>query len=174
MCVRVGFNSGIKCVKNQRIVIAVSDNKGDNPAVIQIQNGTEINLVYGCSFIPLKLSHICQPLLIGHSGMELAVQPVLRDVLGIGGLPGTAVVLVLNSRLDIQTAADAKYSLFINIQLVIVGQIILDPAVALIRAFSMDLLHKFRNLLIFLFSGALSAADPAVVCCSGYAEHTTR
>ena len=47
MCVRVGFNSGIKCVKNQRIVIAVSDNKGDNPAVIQIQNGTEINLVYG-------------------------------------------------------------------------------------------------------------------------------
>ena len=84
------------------------------------------------SFVPLKLRHICQPLLIGHTCMELTVQPVFRDVLRISGLSGAAVVLVLNGGLDIQTAADTKYTLFIYIRLVVMGQIVFDTALAFV------------------------------------------
>ena len=64
--------------------------------------------------------------------MELTVQTVFRDVLRISGLSGAAVVLVLNGGLDIQTAADTKYTLFIYIRLVVMGQIVFDTALAFV------------------------------------------
>ena len=42
-------------------------------------------------------------------------------------------VLVLNGGLNIQTAANAKHSLLIHIQLVVVGQIVLNTAIAFVR-----------------------------------------
>ena len=74
--------------------------------------------------------------------MELAVQQVFCNVLWVGCLSGTPIILVLNCGFDVQTATDAKHSLLIHIHLVVVGQIIFDPAVALIRTFFMDLLHN--------------------------------
>ena len=98
--------------------------------------------------------------------MELPVQPVLCDMLRIGSLPGTAIVLVLNSRLDIQAAANTKHPLLIYIQFVVVCQIVLDPAISFVRIFSMYLLHDFCDLLVFQLSAALFSAQPAVVGCS--------
>ena len=81
------------------------------------------------SFVPLEFGNIRQPLLIGHTGVKLPVQPIPGYVLWIGGLPCAAVVLVLNGGLNIQTAADTKYSFLVHIQVVVVYQIVFDTAV---------------------------------------------
>jgi hypothetical protein len=57
---------------------------------------------------------------------------------------------------------------------VVMGQIVLDTAVAFIRTFRMDLLHNLSDLLVFQLSGTLFAAEPAVVSCSGYPKYFTR
>ena len=139
VCVRVGLNSSIQCVKYKRIIVAVTDNVSNDPAVIQIQNRTQIHLVYNRSFVPLKLCYIGQPLLIGHSCMKLSVQPILCDVLRIGSLSGAAIVLVLNGRLDIQAATNTQHPFLVHIQLMVMGQLVLDPPVALVWILSMDL-----------------------------------
>ena len=145
----IGFNSGIQGIKYKGIIVAVADNKCDDSAVIQVKDGAEIQLVYIGSFVPLKLCYICQPLFIGHTCVELTVKPVLCNVLGISSLPCTAVILVLNGGLNIQSAENTKHSLLVHIQLVVVCQIVLDTAVTFIRVLCMDLLHNFCNLFVF-------------------------
>ena len=95
-------------------------------------------------------------------------------MLWIGSLSGTTVVFVLNGRLNIQTAANTKYALFVHIQIMVVCQIILDTAVTLVRILGMDLLYNFCDLLVFQLSGTLFAAKPTVVCGSGHTEHIAR
>ena len=95
------------------------------------------------------------------------------DVLGVSGLSGAAVVLVLNGRFYIQAAANAKHSLFVYIHLVVVYQIILNPAVTLIWVLRMYLFHNFCNLLIFQLSGALFATKPTIIGCSGHPQQFT-
>lgn len=129
--------------------------------------------MYSRTLVPLKLGYIGQPLLIGHTCMELTVQPVFRDVLGISGLSGAAVVLVLNGRFYIQAAANTKYSLFVYIHLVVVYQIILNTAVTLIWVLCMYLFHNFCNLLVFQLSGALFTTQPAVIGCPGNSRYGT-
>lgn len=94
-------------------------------------------------------------------------------MLGIGGLSGTAIVLVLNGGLDIQTAADTEHPLFIHIQLVVMGQIILDPAVSFVRILCMDPFHNLGKLLVFQLSGTLLSTEPAVIGRSGHAKYST-
>ena len=77
---------------------------------------------------------------------------------------------VLNGGLDIQAAADPQYPFLVHIQSVVMGQIVLDTAVAFVRTFRMDLLHNLSDLLIFQLSGTLFAADPTVVGGSGHAK----
>ena len=170
MCGRVRFYSGIQGVEYKRIIIAVTNDKCNNSTVIQIQDGTQIHLVYSNTFIPLKLCHIRQPLLIRHTGMELTIQPVLCNVLWVGSLPCAAVILVLDGGLNVQTAANTKNSLFIHIQFVVVSQIILNTAVTFVGILGVDLLHNLRNLLIFQLSATLFTTKPAVVCCSGHTK----
>ena len=173
MRVWIGFHSCVQRVKYQGIVVMVADDVSNDSVVIQVKYRAEIHLIYIRSFVPLELCHIRQPLLIRHIGMELPVQPILCVILRIGSLPGTAVVLVLNGGLDIQAAADAQYPFLVHIYLVVMSQIILDPAVAFVRILCMNLLHKFRNLLVFQLPGALFAAKPAVVGRSGHAQLLT-
>ena len=85
----------------------------------------------------------------------------------------TAIVLVLNGRFDIQAAADTKYPLLVHIQLVVMGQIVPDATVTLVGTFCMDLLHNLSDLLIFQFSVALSATEPAIVGRSGHSQYCT-
>ena len=115
MRIWIRFNGSIQSIKYQRIIVAVPDNECNDSAVVQIKDRTEIHLVYNRAFVPLEFCHICQPLLVGHAGMELAVQPVLCNMLRIGSLSGTAIVLVLNGRLDIQATANTQHSLLIYI-----------------------------------------------------------
>ncbi len=102
--------------------------------------------------------------------MKLPIQPVFCYMLRIRCLSCTAVILVLNGGLDIQAAADPQYPFLVHIQSVVMGQIVLDTAVAFVRTFRMDLLHNLSNLLVFQLSGTLFAADPTVVGGSGHAK----
>ena len=63
----------VKGLENKRVVVSASDNERDNAPVIQVQNGTQIHPVRLGSFIPLELSYIGQPLLVGGLGMEVSV-----------------------------------------------------------------------------------------------------
>ena len=82
--------------------------------------------------------------------MELPVQPVLCDMLRIGSLPGTDSVLVLNSRLDIQAAANTKHPLLIYIQFAVVCQIVLDPAISFLPLAPAFAILIFSSALILL------------------------
>ena len=106
--------------------------------------------------------------------MELTVQPVLCDMLWIRGLPGTTVVLVLNGGLYIQTTANPEYPFLIYIQIVVMSQIVLDPAVAFVWILCMYLFHKLCEFLVFNLSGTLLAAEPTIVTCSGHSQDSTR
>jgi len=174
MGIWIGFNSGIQGVEYERIIIAVTNNKGNDSAVVQIKDCAKVQLAYIGTFVPLKLCHICQLLLIGHTCVKLAVQPVLGDVLRIGSLSGTAIVLVFNGRLDIQATANAQHPFLIHIQLVVVGQVVLDATVAFVRIPCMDLLHNLSDYLVFQLSGTLFATEPSVVGCSRHAKQIAR
>ena len=174
MCVRIGFNGRIQSVKYQRIIVAVTDDIRNDSAVIQIEDCAEVQFVHRGAFVPLELCYIGQPLLVGRTCVKLPVQPILRYVLRIGGLPRTAVILVLNGGLNIQTAANTKHSLLIHIQVVIMYQVVLDTAITFVWILGMDLLYDLRNPLVFQFSGTLFATDPAVIGRSGHSQYGTR
>ena len=96
MSIRVGLNSLVKGFVDERIVIAITDHIGHDTPVAEVKDGTKIDLVYRNSLIPLELSHISQPFLVGLFCMELAVQKVLRNILGVLGLPSASTVSVLD------------------------------------------------------------------------------
>lgn len=131
----------VKGLKYQRIIVSVPNDKGHDTPVIEVQDGTEIDLVDFNSLIPLKLSHIGQPLLVGAIRIELAVQKVLRYILWVPGLPGAAVTGVLDRRFDTPGPADTQHSLIVDMDTLIMAQIVIDPAVALIRAFRVNMLY---------------------------------
>ena len=57
----IGFHGPVKGLKDQGIIVTVTDHKGNNTTVIEIQDGTEIDLVYLDAFIPFELCYIGQP-----------------------------------------------------------------------------------------------------------------
>ena len=59
-----------ECVKHQRIVIGISDHIADNSSVIQIQDGTEIYLLYLNANIVLEFRNIGQPFRLGLSALN--------------------------------------------------------------------------------------------------------
>ena len=72
-CIRVCGNCCPKCVKHQRIVIGITNHIADNPSVIQIQDSTEIYLLYLNANIVLEFSNIGQPFLVGFICFEVPV-----------------------------------------------------------------------------------------------------
>ena len=54
MSVRIGFNRTVKRLENQRVVISVIHHISNNTTVIEIKNGTEIDLVYLDPLIPFS------------------------------------------------------------------------------------------------------------------------
>lgn len=77
VAVKDGMGIGIfcdglsECVKDERIVITVADNIGNNASVIQVQYGAEIEFVDDRSFIPFELCYICEPYLIRSVCMKM-------------------------------------------------------------------------------------------------------
>ena len=74
MCIGICFNRCSECVKHQRIVIVIPDYIADNPSVIQIQDGTEIYLLYLNANVVLEFSNICEPFLVGFICFEFPIQ----------------------------------------------------------------------------------------------------
>lgn len=85
-------NSFIKRIKNQLVVIPVTNNIADNSPVTQIEDRAQIELVDNRAFIPLKLCHIGQPLFIWPSCPELPVQKILCCYLWVGSVFGAALL----------------------------------------------------------------------------------
>ena len=98
MGIRVGLNSLVKGFVDKRVIIMFTECIGHDTPVIQIQNGAQVKLVYRNSFVPFELRYIGQPFFVGFVRIELAVQDILRNVLGILSTPGTAAVIVFYCR----------------------------------------------------------------------------
>lgn len=135
MSVRISLNSLVKGLEYQRVIVTFANDIDYNTPIINIQNGAEIDLVYFRSLIPLELCHIGQPFFVGLFRMELAIQQVFSQMLGILGSSGTAVVAVLHGRPNISGPANTQYSLIIDMDSIVVAQVVVEPPIALIWTF---------------------------------------
>ena len=72
--VRIGFYSSSECVEHNRIVVVLANYIRDNASVIQVKNGTQIDLVDFRTFISFELRNICQPFFIRLLRMKISVQ----------------------------------------------------------------------------------------------------
>ena len=79
----------------------------------------------------------------------------------------TAMIRILNRRLNALCPANPQNTLVIDIYVMIAFQIVTNAAVALVRRFFVNLLNDLCNL--FIFSGAIADAPgrPPVISCSG-------
>ncbi len=153
MRVWIGLHCLVEGLEHQRIVVALADDVSDNAPVAEIQNGAEVKLVCLNALIPLELGDVGEPLFIRLVCVELAVEYILRDILRIPRPPGAAVTVVLDGGLDTIGAADAKDALVVDMDIVVVSQLVVDPTISLIWAFHVDLLYLFGKYLILYGSG---------------------
>jgi len=102
--------------------------------------------------------------------VELAVQKVFCCILWILRLPGTAVAGILDGRFDILGPADSQHSLVIDMYVLIMVQLVVDPAVAHIRVLCVDLLDFLCQRLILCCPAAEFAGGPLVVSGTGDME----
>lgn len=173
MGIGVGFHSLVKGFVDKRVVIVLAEDIGHDPPVVQVQDGAQIELVYRNSLIPLEFRHIGEPFLIGLVRVELAVQDVFRNILGILGPPGAALVFVLDGGFDILGPADAQHALVIDMDAIVVAKVVIEPPVPLIRALLMDLLNRVSQTFIFLSPAAQFPGDPFMVGRAGHMEQFT-
>ena len=124
----------------------------------------------GSTFVPLEFGYIGKPLFVWLVRMELAVQDVLRNILGVLSPPGAALVGVLDGRLDIPGPADAQHALVIDMDAMVVAKFIIESPITLVRALLMDLLDLVGQTLILLGPAAQLPASPFVVGGAGHME----
>lgn len=165
MSVRIGFHGPVKGLKNQGVVIPATYHKGNNTTVIEIQDRTEIDLVYLKALIPFELCYICKPFLIWLVRMEVSVKDIFGYVLWILCPYCAAVVIVLDGGLDALSPADAENALVVHMNMFVVTQVVIDAAVTFIRAFHIDLLNFLRKLLVLYCSDASFPGCPTMVSC---------
>jgi len=173
MRVRVCGNCCPECVKHQRIVIGISDHIADNSSVIQIQNGTEIYLLYLNANVVLEFSNISQPFLVRPVRFKFPVQQIVCQIIRISTLPGTAVVAVLNRGLNPAAPADPKHPLVIHMGVVVPIQFILESAVSHLRMLLVNILNQISNALILNGPGGQFACCPPVISCPGNLQYPT-
>ena len=174
MCIRVCLYCTVKGLKNQWIIIPVTDYIGNDTAVVEVQNGAEIDLVHRNPLIPLEFCHICEPLFIGLIRTKIPVQQILGYKLRILCLSGAAAVVILNGGLNAFGTANSENTLVVHMNVMIMAELVIDAPVALIRALHVDLLDLLRNLLVFLCPGALLSGHPTMVGCSRNMQQLTR
>jgi len=131
MCIWIRCDSNIKCIKDKSIVITISDDIGNNTAVIEIENSTQIKPVNGRTDIILEFCYIRNPFFIWLTCLELTTQMVLCGVLGRTSSDRT-VISVLNGRFDIQRTADPQDAPIAYSHPIIVCDIILNPAISFV------------------------------------------
>ena len=171
--IRVFCHCLLECIEHQGIVIAVTNHIRDNPAVIQVENRAQVELVDFNTLIPLEFCYICKPLGIGLGCIKIPVQDVLCQVLWISSVACTAVATVLNSGLDALYSANAQYSFVVHMNTVIVFQVVPDAPVAFIWAFCVDLLDLLCKLLVVSTTFAQLSGKPCIIGGTGYMEIRT-
>ena len=142
----------IKCIIYQRVVVVVSDDIGNDTSVIEIKNGTEIDLVFFAILVPLELRNIRQPFLIRLVCMEVPVKNIFCQILRILCIPGTAVVCILDGGLYVTAATDPQSTLVADSDIMIPFQIVSNASVTFVRAVRMDLFGEIRNALVLFLS----------------------
>ena len=163
MCVRIGLNRLVEGFENQRIVVALTKHIGHDAPVTEIQNGAQIEFVNLSSLIPLEFCYIGEPLLVGLCSMELPVQKIFGKILRILRLPGASTVIVFHGRSYISGSADAEHPLVIDVDTMVMAQIVIEPPVALIWAFLVDLFNLVRKAFVLRSSPAQFSGSPFVV-----------
>lgn len=172
MRVRIGFYGLVKGLVHKRVIVAFAEHIGHDTPVTKVKNGAEIEFVYGNALVPFELRHIGQPFFIGLVRVKLAVQKILCNVLWVLSPPGAAVAGVLNGRLDIPGPADAQYTLIVHMDAVVVAQVIIEPAVALIRTFFVDFFYDTGQALVLCCSVAQFPGSPLVVSRTGHMKQS--
>ena len=145
MRVRIGFHSLIKGLENQRIVIAFAEHIGHDAPVAKVEDGAQIEFLYLHTLEPLEFGHIGEPLLIGLCGIKLPIQKVFGKILRVLRSPRAAMVVVLDRGTDISDPADAEHPLVVDMDAAVMAQIVVEPPVALIRTFGVELFELFRK-----------------------------
>ena len=163
MRVRIGFHSLIKGLENQRIVIAFAEHIGHNAPIAKVEDGAQIELLYLHTLKPLEFGHIGKPLFIGLCGIKLPVQKVFGKILRVLRSPRAAMVVVLDRGTDISGPADAEHPLAVDMDAAVMAQIVVEPPIALIRTFRMELFELLRKLLILRSPPAQLPGSPSVV-----------
>ena len=90
------------------------------------------------ALVPLKLGYIREPLLVGHSCMEVTVQDVFCQILWIFCVTSTAVVAVLNGGFNFSDLANTQNAFDVYMNVLVMLQVIPDAAVALVWAFHVN------------------------------------
>ena len=163
MRVRIGFYSLIKGLENQRIIVALTEHIGHDTPVAKVENGAQIEFVHLSSLIPLEFCYIGKPLLVWLLCIKLPVQKVLSKILWVLCMSGAATVVIFHGRADISGPADAEHPFVIDMDTVVMTQIVIEPPVALIRTFLVDLLDRIRKTFILCGPPTRLAGDPSVV-----------
>ena len=173
MSIGIGLYGSVEGFENQRIVISITYHIGDNTTVIEVENGTKIDLVYFNVLIPFELCYIGEPFLVWLVRMEVAIKEMFSYILRILCSSRAAVVIVLDGGLDALGPADAKNALVVHMNMLIVPKVVIDAAVALIRTLHVDLLDPLCQLFVLHSPGALLPGRPAKVCGSGNMQQLT-
>ena len=163
MSIGVVLHCVLKGLKHQRIVVAVTNHVTDDSAVIEVQNGAKIYLVYLNALIPFEFRYVGKPFFIRFIRIELSVEQILGYVLWALCLPGAAAVAVLDRGTDVSDPADAEHSLVIDIDAVVMTQVVIEPSVTLIRTFLMDLLNRICETFILRSPLTQLAGGPFVI-----------
>ena len=170
MGIRISFHCLIKCLVDEGIVITLTQRIGHDTPVTEIQNGTQIELMYLKALIPFELRYIGQPFLIRLCGVKLAIQKVFSNILRVLSLPGAAMAIIFHSRSYVPGTADAQYPLVIYMDTMVMTQIIIESSVTFIWAFLVDLFDLVRKAFILRRSPAQFSGCPFVVGRTGYME----
>ena len=75
--IRLQTNSFIKGIHHQWVIVMITDPKSHDPAVVKIQNGTQIQFLDNRTDIVFELRYISQPLLIRFISMKIPFQYIL-------------------------------------------------------------------------------------------------
>ena len=163
MRVWIGLYRLVQCFKHKRVVIVLPENIRDDAPVIQVQNSTEVQLVYFYPVIPSELCHIREPFFVWLVCPKLAVKNISGQILRTLFLPGAAGTGIFYCGTDIFYPAYTEDPFLIDPNTVVVDQIIPETAVAFVWTALMNLLNNFCQFLVPDRPFAAFAGSPSVI-----------
>ena len=163
MCVRLKLNSLIKGVHHQWIIVMVTDLESHDSAVIQVEDGAQIDLLDFYTSVVLKLGYVRQPLLVRCLGVKFSMQVVFGDVVWVTGILGATLGSILYTGMNLQLSLDIQDPFVIDLDVTIYCKLITDSAVSHIWMLAVNLPDFSGDFLILKLMFALRAFQPFVI-----------